>query len=50
MASGRTACQCGAATILHLPLDPAKELAAMQIDVELYGIVVGLMAATLVRA
>jgi hypothetical protein len=40
----------GAATILHLPLDPAKGLASLQIEVELYGIVVGLMAATLVRA
>ena len=40
----------GSATILHLPLDPAKELATMQIEVELYGIVVGLMAATLARA
>jgi hypothetical protein len=39
----------GAATMLHLPLDPAKELASLQVDVELYGIVVGLMAATLVR-
>ena len=39
----------GAATILHLPLDPAKELAAMEIKVELYGVVVGLLAATLVR-
>lgn len=40
----------GAATILHLPLDPAKELASLQIAVDLYGIVVGLMAATLTRA
>jgi uncharacterized protein DUF4450 len=39
----------GAATILHLPLDPAKELASLRIEVDLYGIVVGLMAATLVR-
>jgi hypothetical protein len=39
----------GAATILHLPLDPAKELAAMEIKVELYGVVVGLLGATLVR-
>jgi hypothetical protein len=39
----------GSATILHLPLDPAKELAAMEIHVELYGVVVGLLAATLVR-
>jgi len=40
----------GAATILHLPLDPAKELASLQVGVDLYGIVVGLMAATLARA
>ncbi|HWG18478.1 MAG TPA: DUF4450 domain-containing protein [Acidobacteriaceae bacterium] len=39
----------GAATILHLPLDPAKELAAMEIKVELYGVVVALLGATLVR-
>jgi hypothetical protein len=39
----------GAATILHLPLDPAKELAALEVRADLYGIVVGLMAATLVR-
>jgi hypothetical protein len=40
----------GAATILHLPLDPAKDLASLQVGVDLYGIVVGLMAATLERA
>jgi hypothetical protein len=40
----------GAATILHLALDPAKELVSLQVEVDLYGIVVGLMAATLVRA
>jgi ethanolamine utilization microcompartment shell protein EutS len=40
----------GAATILHLPLDPAKELASLQVEVDLYGIVVGLIAATLARA
>jgi len=39
----------GAATILHLPLDPAKDLAWLQVEAELYGIVVGLMAATLAR-
>jgi hypothetical protein len=39
----------GAATILHLALDPAKELATLQIEADLYGIVVGLMAATLAR-
>jgi hypothetical protein len=40
----------GAATILHLPLSPAKDLALLQVEVELYGIVVGLLAATLARA
>jgi hypothetical protein len=40
----------GAATILHLPLDAAKELASLQIEVDLYGIVAGIMAATLARA
>jgi Domain of unknown function (DUF4450) len=40
----------GAATILHLPLDPAKELASLWVGVDLYGIVIGLMAATLARA
>jgi len=39
----------GAATILHLPLDPAKELATMEIKAELFGVVVGLLSATLVR-
>jgi len=40
----------GAATILHLLLDPAKDLASLQVEVNLYGIVVALMAATLARA
>jgi hypothetical protein len=40
----------GAATILYLPLDPTKELTSLQAEVDLYGIVVGLMAATLARA
>ena len=40
----------GAATILHLPLDPSKDLAALQIEAKLYGIVVALLAATLARA
>jgi len=40
----------GSANILHLPLDPTKELASLQIQVDLYGIVVALMAATLARA
>jgi len=39
----------GAATILHLPLDPAKPLASLQVQSDLYGIVIALMAATLVR-
>ena len=40
----------GAATILHLPLDPARDLASFEVAVDLYGIVLGLLAATLVRA
>ena len=40
----------GAATILHLPLDPAKELASLHVAVDLYGVVVALLAATLARA
>ena len=40
----------GAATILHLPLDPAKDLASLHVAVDLYGIVMALLAATLVRA
>ena len=40
----------GAATVLHLPLDPAKDLASLQVEVSLYGIIVGLLAATLARA
>ncbi len=39
----------GAATILHLPLDPAKQLRELKVEAELYGIVVALLAATLVR-
>lgn len=39
----------GAATILHLPLDPAKNLASLTIQSELYGVILALMAATLVR-
>ena len=39
----------GAATILHLPLDPAKTLASLEVKSELYGIVIALLAATLVR-
>jgi hypothetical protein len=40
----------GAATVLHLPLDPAKDLASLHVAVDLYGIVIALMAATLARA
>jgi hypothetical protein len=39
----------GAANVIHLPLDPAKTLAAMEVEVKLYGIVVALIAATLSR-
>ncbi len=39
----------GAATILHLPLDPTKDLGTLKIEVELYGIVVALLAATFAR-
>jgi hypothetical protein len=39
----------GAATILFLPLDPRKRLASLKIEASLYGIVVALLAATLVR-
>jgi hypothetical protein len=45
---GRTV-RGGAATILHLPLNPAKNLASLEVKSELYGIVVALLAATLVR-
>jgi hypothetical protein len=39
----------GSATILHLPLDSKKELSSLKVEAELYGIVVGLLGATLVR-
>jgi hypothetical protein len=39
----------GAGTVLYLPLDSAKELASLRVECELYGVVVGLMGATLVR-
>jgi len=39
----------GAATILHLPLDSARELRSLKIEVEIYGIVVAVLAATLAR-
>jgi hypothetical protein len=40
----------GSANIVHLPLDQSKELASLRIEVELYGVVIALMAATLARA
>jgi len=39
----------GAATILCLPLDPRKSLASLKVEASLYGVVVALLAATLVR-
>jgi hypothetical protein len=39
----------GAATILYLPLDPRKNLASLKVEASLYGIVVALLAVTLVR-
>jgi len=39
----------GAATILHLPLDADKPLASVEVRIELYGIVVALLGATLAR-
>jgi hypothetical protein len=39
----------GAATILHLPLDSRKDLASLKVEASLYGIVVALLAVTLVR-
>jgi hypothetical protein len=39
----------GVATILHLPLDAAQELRSLKIEVQLYGIVVAVLAATLQR-
>jgi hypothetical protein len=40
----------GAATVLGLQLDPAKTLVALEVECELYGVVLALLAATLVRA
>jgi hypothetical protein len=40
----------GSATILYLPLDATRDMASLQIKVELYGIVVALMGATLDRS
>jgi hypothetical protein len=39
----------GAATVYHLPLDAGKDLKELKIEVLLYGIVVGVLAATLDR-
>jgi hypothetical protein len=39
----------GAATILCLPVDPRRSLASLKLEVELYGIVMALLAVTLVR-
>lgn len=39
----------GAATVLHLPLDPAKRLIDLKMEVSLYPVVAALLAATLVR-
>ncbi|WP_213806128.1 DUF4450 domain-containing protein [Granulicella sp. dw_53] len=39
----------GAANLIHLPLDPGRKLAAMKIEVKLYGVVIALLAATLSR-
>jgi hypothetical protein len=39
----------GAATILFLPLDARKRLASLKVKASLYGIVVALLAVTLVR-
>ena len=39
----------GAASILYLPLDSARTLASMKVEASLYGIVIGLLGATLVR-
>ncbi len=49
MGAGRTV-PGGAATVLHLPLDRRKELASLTVECELYGVVLGLLGATLVRA
>lgn len=40
----------GAATILYLPLDSGQELSSLRVEAELYGVVIGLLAGTLVRA
>ena len=40
----------GSANILELSLDPTKTLASLQIEARLYGIIIGLLGATLARA
>ena len=45
---GRTV-KGGAATILHLPLEPSRPLHSLTLTCELYGVVLGLLAATLTR-
>ncbi len=39
----------GAATLLHLPLHPDRNLASLRVECTLYGVVIGLLAATLRR-
>jgi hypothetical protein len=39
----------GAATILYLPLDPARKLASIKLEAALYGVVVSLLGITLIR-
>ncbi len=39
----------GAATLLHLPLHPDRTLSALQVECTLYGVVLGLISATLGR-
>jgi hypothetical protein len=39
----------GAATVLYLPLDPARKLASIKVEASLYGVVVSLLGVTLVR-
>jgi hypothetical protein len=40
----------GAASILTLQLDSAKQLSSLRVEVDLYGPVIGLLGATLVRS
>ena len=39
----------GAATLLHLPLHSDRTLASLTVECSLYGVVIGLLAATLAR-